>query len=77
MGFFDKPMRLIYSLNAGVREFECQSFKEFLAWKEKEEDNNMFYVQSTGRKPLNEMRGLNITQKLETFYRSEMYNCRL
>ena len=34
----------------GLREFECQSFKEFLKWKEKEEeDNNTFYAQSTGK----------------------------
>lgn len=37
-----------------MREFECTSFKEFLAWKEKEEEkNNVFYAQSTGRKALN------------------------
>ncbi len=39
----------------GLREFECQSFQEFLTWKEKEEeDNNTFYAQSTGKKPFND-----------------------
>lgn len=38
-----------------MREFECQSFQEFMTWKEKEEeDNNTFYAQTTGKKPLNE-----------------------
>ena len=36
----------------GLRKFECQSFKEFLKWKEKEEeDNNTFYAPSTWKKP--------------------------
>ena len=38
-----------------MREFECQSFHQFLAWKEKdEEDNDTFYAQSTGKKPFND-----------------------
>ena len=38
------------------KEFECQSFKEFLKWKEKEEeDNNTFYAQSTGKKPFTDI----------------------
>lgn len=32
----------------------CQSFKEFMVWKEKEEDSNTFYTQTTGRKPLSD-----------------------
>ena len=41
--------------DAGVREFQCSSFKEFLAWKEEEEEmNNVFYAQTTGRKVLND-----------------------
>ena len=40
----------------GLRDFECQSFKEFLKWKEKEEeDNNTFYAQSTGKKPFTDI----------------------
>lgn len=43
-----------FVLLVGLREFECQSFEEFLTWKEKEEeDNNTFYAQSTGKKPCN------------------------
>ena len=42
-------------LLVGVREFECSSFKEFLTWKEKEEEkNNVFYAQTTGRKALDD-----------------------
>ena len=38
-----------------MREFQCSSFKEFLAWKEEEEEaNNVFYAQTTGRKVLND-----------------------
>ena len=38
-----------------MREFECSSFKEFLTWKEEEEEkNNVFYAQSTGRKVLDD-----------------------
>ena len=32
-----------------LREFESQSFHEFLTWNEEEEDNR-FYAQSTGKK---------------------------
>ena len=40
----------------GLREFECQSFKEFLKWKEKEEeDNNTFYAPSTWKKPFTDI----------------------
>ena len=37
-----------------LREFECQSFHQFLTWKEKDEDNDTFYAQSTGKKPFND-----------------------
>lgn len=37
-----------------MREFQCSSFKEFLAWKEEEETNNVFYAQTTGRKVLHD-----------------------
>ncbi len=52
----------------GIREFECTSFKEFQAWKEKEEEHsNTFYAQSTGKKPLrdntNESSGTGIIEK--------------
>ena len=43
-----------HQFDAGVREFQCSSFKEFLAWKEEEEMNNVFYAQTTGRKVLND-----------------------
>ena len=50
-----------------MREFECSSFKEFLAWKEEEEEkNNVFYAQSTGRKALNDC--TNIGQIGRTVY---------
>ena len=40
---------------AGIREFDCSSFTEFLVWKEKEEEkNNIYYAQTTGRKVLND-----------------------
>lgn len=40
---------------AGIREFECSSFTEFVAWKEEEEEkNNVYYAQTTGRKALND-----------------------
>ena len=35
-----------------LREFESQSFHEFLTWNEKEEEDNTFYAQSTGKKPV-------------------------
>ena len=44
-----------HAVLVGLREFECQSFQEFLTWKEKqEEDSNTFYAQSTGKKPFND-----------------------
>ena len=40
---------------AGIREFECSSFTEFLAWKEEEEEkNNIYYAQTMGRKALSD-----------------------
>ena len=52
-----------------MREFECQSFHQFLAWKEKdEEDNDTFYVQSTGKKPFNDS-----TNDETGFHALEMY----
>ena len=48
-------MNLNQHANTGVRVFESSSFKEFLAWKEEEEEkNNVFYAQTTGRKTLND-----------------------
>ncbi len=52
----------------GIREFECTSFKEFQAWKEKEEEHsNTFYAQCIGKKPLrdntNESSGTGIIEK--------------
>ena len=41
-----------------LREFECQSFHQFLAWKEKdEEDNDTFYAQSTENDSTNDETG--------------------
>ena len=37
-----------------IREFECSSFTEFLAWKEEEEEKNVYYAHTTGRKVLND-----------------------
>ena len=37
----------------GLREFECQSFKEFLKWKEKEEEDNN--APSTWKKPFTDI----------------------
>ena len=42
-----------YAILLELREFECQSFHQFLAWKEKDEDDT-FYAQSTGEKPFND-----------------------
>ena len=37
-----------------LKEFEFQSFHELLTWKKEEEDNNVFYAQSTGKKSFND-----------------------
>lgn len=40
-----------------MKEFQFQSFQEFLTWKEKEEDNNTFYAQYTGKKTFQDSSG--------------------